>query len=346
MGIDWHWIKQRPQIIAEKLARDYDVTVVYYKEVFQKQHLRKDKDELKNSFAIPVIPYRDKNQLAYKIQKRFFNKVIERINEYDMVWLCNPLLYRYIPKEYQGKIIYDCMDNHIALCNDDKIKKSIEKVERELILDAEIIFASSNGLAQKMQNLGGRGKTVLVRNGFVGEEIHVPVAMEPNEVYKIGYFGTISKWMDFSLLVNSLEHYRGLEYHLWGPVSEVLVPDHPRLIVEGVAEHHELWDCVKNLDCLIMPFQINDIIKDVDPVKLYEYISMGKNVLCIQYEEINWFKPYVFFYKTQKEFFQTLNKLMSDRTMQKYTREEQVEFLMENTWESRYKTIVEYIKNM
>ena len=37
MGIDWYWIKQRPQIIAEMLDRDYDVTVAYYKEVVVKQ---------------------------------------------------------------------------------------------------------------------------------------------------------------------------------------------------------------------------------------------------------------------------------------------------------------------
>ena len=35
MGIDWYWIKQRPQIIAEMLNKDYDVTVAYYKEVYQ-----------------------------------------------------------------------------------------------------------------------------------------------------------------------------------------------------------------------------------------------------------------------------------------------------------------------
>ena len=35
MGVDWYWIKQRPQILAEYLAQDYDVTVVYIKELFQ-----------------------------------------------------------------------------------------------------------------------------------------------------------------------------------------------------------------------------------------------------------------------------------------------------------------------
>ena len=52
MGIDWYWIKQRPQIIAEMLNKDYDVTVAYYKELFVKQSLRKNNDELEKRISL------------------------------------------------------------------------------------------------------------------------------------------------------------------------------------------------------------------------------------------------------------------------------------------------------
>ena len=54
MGIDWYWIKQRPQIFAEMLNEDYEVTVVYPKEVFQHISLRKDQDELHDSLLFGV----------------------------------------------------------------------------------------------------------------------------------------------------------------------------------------------------------------------------------------------------------------------------------------------------
>lgn len=350
MEIDWYWIKQRPQIIAEMLAEDYDITVVYHKEVFVKQSLRKDKDELPNSIPIPAIPLRDKNILAYGVQKFYFHRIMKKINEFDMVWITHPLLYRYIPKSYQGKTVYDCMDNHEALCNDEKIKKTIRKSERALISRADMIFASSSGLMKKVAQLGGSRKVKLIRNGFVPQEIHPPVTVKttenPDKRYKIGYFGTIAEWMDFTLLINSLKCYNNLEYHLWGPVSNIQVPNHSRLIIEGVVEHHQLWDHVKDMDCLIMPFLINDIVKDVDPVKLYEYISMGKLVLSIQYEEVERFRPYVFLYKTENEFLEILNRLIENRTMRKYTNGEQMDFLMDNTWDVRYKIIDTCIRKM
>lgn len=56
----------------------------------------------------------------------------------------------------------------------------------------------------------------------------------------------------------------------------------------------------RNMDCLIMPFILNDIISDVDPVKLYEYISMGKNIISVKYREVKRFEKFVYFYR---EFF-------------------------------------------
>ena len=127
MGIDWYWIKQRPQIIAEMLDRDYDVTVAYYKEVVVKQSLRKNNDELEKSIPISAIPYRDKNIIAHFIQKILFQKVMKNVEQYDIVWISHPLLYRYLPGNYKGKIVYDCMDNHEALCSDENIRQVIKK---------------------------------------------------------------------------------------------------------------------------------------------------------------------------------------------------------------------------
>ena len=346
MGIDWYWIKQRPQIIAQMLAKDYDVTVAYYKELFVKQSLRKDNDELEKSIAVPAIPYRDKNKLAYMVQKAMFHKVMKHVQEYDMVWIGNPLLYRYLPKSYRGRIIYDCMDNYEALCGDENIQKEIRRTEPELVHRADVILASSKGLVRKIQNFGGKEKVVLIRNGFVSDKIYPPQAdtQKEKKTYKIGYFGTVAEWFDFSLLLKSLENYPDLEYYLWGPVSGIEIPANPRIKLQGVVEHCRLWENVRDMDCLIMPFQINDIIRDVDPVKLYEYISMGKKIISVQYDEVERFSDFVNFYKTEEEFLACLKKAMEGSEKPDYSAEKQAEFLRENSWNIRYRELKKYIE--
>ena len=345
MEIDWYWIKQRPQIIAEMLSADYDVTVVYHKEIFVKQSLREEKDELEKSIPIPAIPYRDKNKVAYMVQKFFYHKIMKSIDQYDMVWITHPLLYRYIPKTYQGKIVYDCMDNHEALCSDKALCEVIRKTEKRLAAEANIIFASSSGLKKKMEQMVDKGKTFLIRNGFIFDQIHSPRPTVPHKdkPLKIGYFGTIAEWFDFPLLLESLNRFSNLEYHLWGPVSKVERPKHPRLIFEGIVEHSQLWEKAENVDCLIMPFVVNDIIKDVDPVKLYEYISMGKQIFSVWYEEVERFSKFVDFYLNSQMYFDIIDKTLNGELNIKYSSQDQYHFLKKNDWDSRYEKIKFFI---
>lgn len=345
MGVDWYWIKQRPQILAEYLARDYDVTVVYLKEVFCRQQLRQDNDELAKSYAVPAIPFRDKNPFIHVVQKTLFHKILKKADEFDIVWIGQPLLYNYIPASYTGKIIYDCMDNHAALCGDLRIRDTIYKTESELVHRAATIFVSSMGLYSKMQSLGGTGKTVLIRNGFVADHIFAPALQkyQVNKTLKIGYFGTIAEWFDFSLLLKSLERFSNLEYDLWGPVSGIAPPEHPRIKLKGVVEHNKLWEKVKDVDVLIMPFKINDIIEDVDPVKLYEYISMGKTIISVYYEEIKRFSRFIQFYKTENDYFKLLEKLIHEDVIATYTEQEQMDFLGKNSWDIRYEELKKYM---
>lgn len=339
MGIDWYWIKQRPQFIAELLAKDYDITVVYQKEIVKKIELRKNRDELKNSLALPILPYRDKSFIVHTIQRFIFEQRIKNIHEFDMIWIGHPLLYRYVPSSFQGKIIYDCMDNHIALCTDLKIKEVICKSEEELIGRADLIFVSSMNLKKRIETKYQYMNAVLIRNGFNAGTIYRPSALHAKEKVRIGYFGTVAEWIDFSVLCNTLEKVEEIEYHLWGPVLAVKIPKHSGIMMEGVVEHKQLWDKAKDMDCLIMPFKVNDVIEDVDPVKLYEYISMGKTIIAPYYNEIERFAPYIYFYHNEEELIELLSKLRKGELMSKYSELQQEEFLTNNTWYKRYEII-------
>ncbi len=47
MHIDWNWIKQRPQFIAEGLSKKYKVDVVY-KYSYRNKNYQQNENELKN----------------------------------------------------------------------------------------------------------------------------------------------------------------------------------------------------------------------------------------------------------------------------------------------------------
>lgn len=340
MEIDWYWIKQRPQILAELLSEDYEVTVVYLKEIFQKVSLRSDKDELPDSRKVGIIPYRDKNKVAFFLQKWLFARQIRDFEQYDAVWIGNPLLYQYIPKKGTYKLIYDCMDDYAALCGDEKIRKNIIKQEKLLVKKADIIFASSSVLKEKIKQMGPKCEIKLIRNGFKRQDFSQKAKQTQRSRYNIGYIGTVAEWFDFELLKKSVDRFPDIEYSVWGPFSGGQDRSLPENIHKmGVLEHERLWEAAEQTDAMIMPFKVNPIIEAVDPVKLYEYINMGKAVIAPYYKEIERFRPYVYFYRDETSFFQLLKQLKENGFQPSYTEQEKTEFLNANTWQERYQKI-------
>lgn len=346
MGIDWYWIKQRPQIIAIELSKEYCVRVVYLSEIFSKASLRKEKDETEQCKGVPALPYRDKNKAISYIEKLLMRPAIGNVHQYDIIWVGHPNLYKYISPQYNGKIVYDCMDDHAALCSDKKIRIEIEKNEKKLIERSDVIFATSEVLKRKVEEEGGMGKTYLSRNGFQFEHVYSPQKTKKKKKYKIGYIGTIAEWMDFDLIQDSIRDNDKIEYHFIGPVNHPNMPENPDIIFEGVVEHSQLYEKIRDYDCLIMPFIVNDIVMAVDPVKLYEYISMGKCVISVWYEEIDRFEPYVYFYKDHREMIKLLKELCENNFPPKYKEIQQKAFLDGNTWENRLEGIKDILYDL
>lgn len=343
MGIDWYWIKQRPQMIAIELEKDYDLTVVYLSEVFKEVKLQKGNEEVKRCKRIPAIPFRDKNRLAFGIERLFFRKAIGKAGEYDLIWITHPTLFKYIDVNFKGTVVYDCMDNHKALCSDIKIKKEIEKCENQLIKRADIILATSQVLKNDIEGRAGTDKVFLIRNGYHFDKIYQPKEAKVKENYKIGYIGTIAEWLDLASIQYSLTRNLHVEYHLIGPIQNINVDEVEGITLEGVIEHKMLYDKVKEYDCLIMPFIVNDIVLSVDPVKLYEYISMGKCIISVYYKEIAPFEPFVYFYSDKEQLIQLIDRLGKTGFPPKYTGKQQKEFLSKNTWTERYKEIADIV---
>ena len=340
LQIDWDWIFQRPQIFAMMLDKDYDCTIVYPKSLIGQETVVRKNERPKCAKPAYKIPGQSILGCIQSLNDFIARCTIGDINQYDAIWVSHPSVMAYVPDNYQGKVIYDCMDNHVALALE-KFKEEYRRVENKFIERADLIFVSSLKLAELVNK---PEKTVLIRNGY--KEGYVFDVAEPKQKdsYKIGYFGTVAEWFDFPLLEKNLENGANVEYHIIGPGGAASA--HRKMIFEGSVEHAKLYDYVKDYDALIMPFQINELILAVDPVKLYEYISFGKCVISVYYPEIERFEPYVYFYRNQEEYDALIKELEAKGFPPKYTEEQKALFLKENSWEYRYKIINEKVDEL
>ena len=357
MHVDWDWIKQRPHFIAEGLSQFYEVHAFCRTPIIKSSHRTKAVNvKVHHFYTLPFCYKKVIHGLNKLYLKLYFWYFLKKYNP-EFLWIPFPTLYEYIPKN-KYKIVYDCMDDYTELgleeYYNERYNKRIKECEEKLVDDSFIIFASSQNLYKKLNEKYDekvQDKIFIIQNAFDGLIFKNKAEKKETKhktTFKIGYVGTVSSWLDFEILEKTLEQFKEIEYHIIGPVYEEVsgVTTNERIIFHGSVEHDKLYSYVKDYDCMIMPFKLNDLISSVDPVKLYEYINYDKPIISIFYEEIKRFSPFVNFYSDESELIEILNNLIKQNFPKKYSNEERIKFLEKNNWNNRVSQILGHIKSI
>lgn len=351
LQIDWNWIRQRPQFLAQQLARYAGVDVLYRRQFHRAGLQRETPAEgvtLHPFYTLP--PLRDRFApltAANRLLRRQALARLLRQKQPDWLWLTYPSQILEVPEDYRGRIVYDCMDDHLALSCPPALAPLLPQAERRLCARADVILVSSEELRRVLlQRCGAEpGRIHLVRNGFQPFAA-APAAAPPAGAgagrtagtFRAGYVGTIAEWFDFPSVLASLERFPQLEYELIGPVRVPEAPQHPRLHYRGTVEHAFLPYFVRDLDLLVMPFADSPIVRAVDPVKLYEYLAFHKNILCLAYPEVERFSSFASLYSGTDSYLSALGAFIRDGRL-RYSPAEADAFLAENSWQKRAETV-------
>ena len=129
---------------------------------------------------------------------------------------------------------------------------------------------------------------------------------------------------------------------LIGP-SNVTIPIHPQIHYVGTIKRGYIFPFMKYAYALVMPFVVNELIRSVNPVKLYEYIYTGKPVIAPRYKETEAFEGFVYLYSSPEEFVKAVMNA-GDKEMNEDYREKCIAFLRNNTWACRCKTIFKFLQ--
>lgn len=353
MHIPWGWIKQRPQFIAEELAKKCEVDVFYRKSNHNKEgenpHLQVGNLRVKGFRNWPLerlkfIPL----PLSYRINKWIWNAIGIVIDDYDYVWVTDPILWWAFKDKInhkKTKVIYDCMDDYSAFPYMDEYpeyKLFKENNEKMLIKEADFVFCSAKALQQKLQNRFGIKRIYNIVNNAITNDITTynnnvdGISLPDNSLV---YIGTISEWFDFNNTLRALDEYKNLHVILYGPKRMKRIPMHERLEFRGSTPHVNILSIMDKAKGLFMPFVLNELIESVNPVKLYEYIYSGKPILATRYGESEPFAEYVTLYSNYQEFSAFIrNQVLSDSYVDK---KKMQSFALCNTWEARTKQILE-----
>lgn len=350
MNVDWNWIKQRPHFIAEGLSGfldKYNVKIIYQHHYKRKSFQNRSYDKYDVS-AMYVVPSIDRYPVINKLNillRRFYYAYYIKKNSSNLLYLTYPTQIESVPNKYKGKIIYDCMDNYPMFNVNKKNRGELIKLERKICDRADIIICTSLFLQNELRKRYGdtiAGKIHLVRNGYSGTIVKNASENKHKEnvYFTLCYFGTVSEWFDFDLVLQSLNDFENIKYVIYGP-ADAEIPKHERIDYRGTIEHDKLYDACRDVDCFIMPFKLDEVIEAVDPVKLYEYINFGKPIISVKYKEVERFRKFAELYNGYTEYCEAITRVINNK-YNLVTEEDRLKFLRENTWDMR----VADIKNL
>lgn len=360
MHVSWGWIKQRPHFIAENLSNYYYVNLFHFTRYvglyLVKNQLPKNINNFKKTevFKLPFERYNFVKELNSSIIKIQVNQAISKS---DLLWVTHPNLYESIGNLIPNnlKVIYDCMDDSLEFPKvkaNPYLRNSILKSEEKLIERSELIFTSSDYLKSKLLGRYKNIKNVYVINNALNlvknndnNNQEIPFSLK-NRLkitgLKLMYIGTISEWIDLDIILESLEKFKNIIYIFIGP-KNIKLPKHDRLLFFGPVEHKHLYHIMEFADALIMPFKINELVMSVNPVKIYEYVSSLKPSIVVKYPETLQFKDYVYLYNNRNDYLDLIEKLVNNDLPAKITSQENIKFVLNNSWEKRVEKMVKII---
>lgn len=231
---------------------------------------------------------------------------------------------------------YDAMDDFSAGYSGSLSRRSMAKNERALVKKVNKILVSSSGLYNNFNSYNS--KMTLTLNACSINYLPPINTINNNPRVKdfvLGYVGTIAHWFNWQLVYKIARHNPLMKVRLIGPVYSpppLGLPDNIEIL--SPCNHEAALQAMQKFSIGLIPFKLNQLTASVDPIKYYEYISLGLPVLSTKFGEMvsRNESPGVFLIEDDTD----LKKIVDSALNYKADLIELQKFRMTNSWKVRF----------
>jgi glycosyltransferase involved in cell wall biosynthesis len=189
-------------------------------------------------------------------------------------------------------LIYHCVDEYTGFAG--VSARSIAELEERLIRRSDLVVVSSDLLYQSKVKINPH--TVLVRHGV--DHAHFRRALSPGTIVPsdiaelprpvIGFFGLIADWVDVDLMAHVAQQFpEGSLVVLGKATTDVSALERlPNVHLLGRKHYDQLPAYCKGFDVALMPFRINNLTLNSNPLKVREYLAAGLEVVSTPIPEV------------------------------------------------------------
>lgn len=373
--IDWHFIRQRIQHLAAYLSKTHQVKYVYprtfirYLRLFRQKKSCPDSDlsisrRINRNLELyhPLILPQYKSRFVEKINRALFRFLLKRfLKKRDfrpsVLWVTHPTQLDCVELFTADLVCYDCVDNWPDFL-DGKRSQEIREKEIHLLSRVDLVIVTSRALQKRMQkhtenvHLVPNGVEVEHFSSTILDDLPIPADIQGLQKPLIGYVGTVAIWLDFDLILYAAQKRENYNFVFVGPLGGINTAKYnhiKNLYFLNSRPYQVLPNYIKHMDVMILPFKVNELTESVDPIKAYEYLAAGKQVVATDMPELYKFENLVRIAESKYKFVDLLDESLHEIKSGKHNPQIRFERIQDHTWTKRgeqvEKVLIRYLRS-
>jgi teichuronic acid biosynthesis glycosyltransferase TuaH len=356
--VDWDAPFQRYQYLAKELSRTNKViyfepvlSVIYFLRkpgLLRRKLLRASRVKKKvarNLFTLnapPILPYGNITRFINYVNQFFIFLLIKiftidfRERKRVCLWISDAAHYP-LTKWLKPKIsVYDCTD---AIVFRDSRKQGYHNGLRyRTIRESSVSFFTSQLYFTEGQAYSRNCH--YIPNGVDIKNFRKAHYRVPEELKKIrrpilGFVGTLDARMDRELIDAILIGKPEASLVFVGPLvnNSWKFENEDRVLLLGKREYEEIPDFINQFDVALIPYRLYENTQYMYPVKLHEYLILGKPVVATDLPEMRQFSDIVYIARSPGDFVTKIEKAL--KATDEGSKKKRIETALGNTWDHR-----------
>jgi len=187
--------------------------------------------------------------------------------------------------------VFDAFDNWLEIPEWQDKRSALESYYGDIKKEAGLITVNTEYMKEFLET--GRDNVFLIPNGWdagifsPGRALAAPPEFKNIPRPVCGYAGSVHSRFDLELLEYLAEHNRQASFavagKIWNDTREKFlktVSANPNIYYLGEKPYGELPSYIAAFDLALILHRENELSKSMDPIKIYEYTSMKKNIIA------------------------------------------------------------------
>jgi tetratricopeptide (TPR) repeat protein/glycosyltransferase involved in cell wall biosynthesis len=311
-----------------------------------------------NKIIKRTFVYRDKNS-----SEKFLGKVLPQKSDYPnfvrqvikesgigrntIAWVC-PVNFEF-PELHQelnfGCVIADIIDDQRQWDVKPQYLVRLSENYQQILSKADLVFTNCEPVRQSFLPLNSDIE-VIPNGSEVFSNTHQwskPEFLNTLQGSIIGYVGNLSDRIDIELL-----EYIATQNPDWnivligsahGSAQIFSLIKYANIFLLGVKSYDEATEYIKNFDVAIIPHIDNKLTKNMNPLKLYVYFSVGVPIVTTAISNIEEFAGNIYIASDRKDFNQGIKKMLNGQGI-KPNADKRKQILADIDWEARVNKIL------